>query len=69
MKRKPKIGDRVTLNKTYLEWNGGLRGRVWNPGVKATVVGFSGKYPECVSLRADGHPTRACFHMDFLSPL
>ena len=69
MKRKPKIGDRVTLNKTYLAWNAGWRGRVWKPGVRATVVGFSRKYPPCVNVRADGHPTRECFHPDFLSPL
>jgi len=69
MKRKPKIGDRVTLNRTYLRWSGFLTGRVWKLGVRATVVGFSRLYPPCVNLRADGHPTPACFHPDFLTLL
>jgi hypothetical protein len=42
---------------------------VWKRGVEATVVGFSRIHPPCLWLRADGHPTRACFHPDFLSHL
>lgn len=39
---------------------------VWRRGVKATVVGRSRVHAPCLWLKADGHPTRACFHPDFL---
>jgi hypothetical protein len=42
---------------------------VWKRGVLATVVGFSRKNAPCLWLRADGFPTRACFHPDFLTLL
>jgi hypothetical protein len=42
---------------------------VWVRGVQATVVGFSRVHAPCLWLKADGHPTRACFHPDFLALL
>lgn len=59
-------GPRAQLD--LFEWQK-VSNRVWKRGVQATVVGFSRVDRPCVYLVADGHPTRSCFHPDFLALL